>query len=224
MKRLYHLFLIPAVLIISSCKKDEGWGKAYPIPQEVLDYFYFQPGSIWVFQNDKTNAIDTITVFKANKSMSNGFKGDKYEKANSEWLSTIDKYEYHYSMFTQGSAGCIKEGSKWPCYILTCTKLKTGDVFSESFSWFYPFKQGYGGDADHSSQTSTIVMDSFIDSLQLGTKIHYKVMVVKITNSLVANRKDTKFYWAKGVGIIKKENITDGENWNLIYYNTIKDI
>ena len=219
------LFLSLPVLLTNSCKRDNGdWGKSYPIPQEVLDYFYFQPGSIWVFQNDKTNTLDTITVNDASKRLQDGLKGDKYENARSVWYSSLDKYQYHYSVYTQGSAGCIREGSKWPCYMINLSKTKIGDVLSSSYAWFYPFQKGYGGRADFSSQPSQITMDNYFDSLKIADTTYYKVMVVKITNSLVANRKDTKFYWAKGVGIIKKENITDAETWNLIYSNIIKQI
>jgi len=221
MKKLILLLIIitPLVFAVNSCKPDDDFKpQDFPVPQEVLDYFHFKPGSMWIFQNDKTNALDTITVIDASKAMEDGLKGDKYEKARSVWYSSFDKYQYHYFVFTQGTAGCIREGSKWPCYRLKCLKTKTGDVLGESISWDYPFTKDYGGAADFSGQGSTY----FLKDIDIDVDTFKNAVQIFIKKSLVLNRKDVHIFWKKHIGIIKKENITDGENWNLIYYNIIK--
>ena len=65
-------------------------------------------------------------------------------------------------------------------------------------------------------------MANYFDSLIVSGTTHRKVMVANITNSLVANRKEVNFYWAENVGIVRKENLTDNQTWNLIYYQIIQ--
>ncbi|KAB2913522.1 MAG: hypothetical protein F9K23_17000 [Bacteroidetes bacterium] len=229
MKKLYILLLwfIPTTLLFNACDGGEPvpppptnqWPKDWYIPQEVLDYFYFKQGSYWIFQNDKTGEIDSVVVSVNKKQMTTpSSQGESYEVVECYTVSFFDGYTYKYAMSTQGSAGCIKEGSKWPCYGLSCYKYKVGNVLGESISWDYPFTKGYGGVADFSGQNSQYVLQDMYDTLFTFPK----VIKVNITKSLIFNRKNINLFWAKDVGIIKKENLTDNETWNLIRYHIIK--
>ncbi len=216
------MLLAPLCMCLHSCKPEENTPREYPIPQEVLNYFYFKQGSYWVYENDKTGEKDTFVVQQASRAWEDGPKSERYEGATSVQYNKKEQATYTYQVFTQGSAGCIKEGSKWPCYSLNCSKVFPGNVLGDSKSFFYPFKKGYGGQADYSSQKSTITMANYFDSLIVSGTTHRKVMVANITNSLVANRKEVNFYWAENVGIVRKENLTDNQTWNLIYYQIIQ--
>ena len=225
MKKLYLLFALSlaGVFIFNSCNKDDDFeAKDWPIPQEVLDYYYFPAGSYWVFENDKTGDKDTLEVTSRRKYWINGSNGDKYEQADVYINSSLDGYTYHYYVMTQGSAGCIRDGSNHPCYVVRGVKFKIGNVLSESLSLLLPYQKNYGGNADFSSQTSKIIVSNYLDSLEVSPWNFYSIIVINITNSVMANRKDMNFYWAKDAGIIKKENTTDNQTWNLIDYKIIK--
>ena len=226
MKKLYLLFALSlaGVFIFNSCNKDDDFeAKDWPIPQEVLDYFYFNQGSYWVFENDKTGDKDTLTVSSRRKYWINGSNGDKYEQADVYINSSLDGYTYHYYVMTQASAGCIRDAkNNRPCYSMLCSKYKSGNYVGESLNFVYPFQISYSGYAAAPSYNSTFTVEDSKDTLTLNSRKFFKILIFSIKKSVVNQKKDIKFYWAKDAGIIKKENITDSQTWNLIDYRIIK--
>lgn len=224
MKKLYLLLIISfsGVFILNSCNKDDFEPKDWPIPQEVLDYYYFPTGSYWVFENDKTGEKDTLAVTKRRKYWIDGSRGDRYEQGDVFISSSLDGYTYQYYVMTQGSAGCIRDGANHPCYGIYCSKFKSGDYVGESLSFAYPFQKNYSGFASAPTYNSTFVVDSFIDSIVINGDSFFKLLLISVKSSVVNQKKDTKYYWAKGAGIVQKENFTDGEIWNLINYKIVK--
>ena len=102
MKKLYLLFALSlaGVFTFNSCNKDDDFeAKDWPIPQEVLDYYYFSAGSYWVFENDKTGDKDTLVVSSHRKYWIDGSNGDKYEQADVYINSSLDDYTYHYGCY-----------------------------------------------------------------------------------------------------------------------------
>ena len=225
MKKLYLLLALSlsGVFIFNSCNKDDDFeAKDWPIPQEVLDYYYFPAGTYWVFENDKTGDKDTLTVKSRRKYWIDGSRGDKYEEADVYINSSLDGYTYHYYVMTQGSAGCIRDGSKHPCYGINCSKFKSGEYVGESLSFTYPFQINYSGYAGPPSNNSTFIVENVLDTLTIKGIPHLSVLVFTVKSSIVDMKKNTKYFWAKGAGIIKKENTTDSQTWNLIDYKIVK--
>ncbi len=227
MKKLLVL-IIPLLCLtlptLQSCKPDDDYeAKDWPIPQEVLEYYYFKKGSFWVFENDKTGEKDTLRVENTNKYWIDGSRGDKFEQGDVFIKSSLDGYTYLYYVMTQGSAGCIRDGkNNRPCYSIYCSKYKPGNFVGESTFLFYPFQKDYGAQADGSLLTSIVRMVEKKDSMKTETLSFKEVMIVNISNSIVSNRKNMNLYWAKDVGVIKKENLTDNETWNLVRYHIVK--
>lgn len=220
MKKLLVLFALLCIVSFSvnSCKPDDDYvAKDWPIPQEVLDYYFFKKSTFWVFENDKTGEKDTLRVENTNKYWIDGSRGDRFEQGDVFIKSSLDGYTYHYYVNTQGSAGCIRDGkNNRPCYSIYCTKYKPGNFVGESSFLFYPFQKDYGGQADGSLQTSIIRMVDKKDSMEIETLSLKDVLIVNISNSIVSNRKNMTFYWAKGKGLIQKDNLTDNQTWKLI--------
>jgi hypothetical protein len=221
MKKLLVLFALLCIVSLgfNSCKPDDDYeAKDWPIPQEVLDYYFYKKGTFWVFENDKTGEKDTLRVENANKYWIDGSRGDKFEQGDIYIKSSLEGYTYRYYVNTQGSAGCIRGGSKNPCYNIKCAKYKTGDVLGESFVMYLPFEKGLIANGDFSSLSSKLTHIELSDSIDFNSQIFRLVIKINITHSLVANRKDMNFYWAKGKGLIQKENLTDNQTWKLIDY------
>ncbi len=225
MKKLYLLLALSlsGVFIFNSCNKDDDFeAKDWPIPQEVLDYYYFPTGTYWVFENDKTGDKDTLTVKSRRKYWIDGSRGDKYEEADVYINSSLDGYTYHYYVMTQGSAGCIRDGFDKPCYSLLCSKYKSGNYVGENTVLKYYFKIGFSGYADlrpgdKSRYLVADVIDTSINNVNFNNVCKFFV-----NDCFTQNDKDINFYWAKGAGIIKKENTTDSQTWNLIDYKILK--
>ena len=123
---------------------------------------------------------------------------------------------------TQASAGCIRDASTHPCYGMQCSKYKAGDYVGESLNFVYPFQISYSGYAAAPSYNSTFTVEDSKDTLTLNSRKFFKILIFSVKKSVVNQKKDIKFYWAKDAGIIKKENITDSQAWNLIDYKIIK--
>ncbi len=231
MKKLFILFLLylPAMLVFNACDGGEPappptnqWPKNWYIPQEVLDYFYFKQGSYWVYENDKTGQVDSVFVTTNVKTVTTPTsQGERYEVAAIDAVSSLDGYTYKYGLSMQGSAGCIKDGSKWPCYIIDCNKFKTGDVLGSTSYLILPFQKGYGGQANGSFE-SKITMKDTLNDIEIDGKSYLNIVIVNLNPSLTNNKKNYNYYWSKNIGIVKKENLTDTENWNLIRYHINK--
>jgi hypothetical protein len=104
-----------------------------------------------------------------------------------------------------------------------CSKYKPGDVLGESIALFYDFRIGFESFGDFvESDKSRLTIENVLDSLSVNGNNYYNVCKIKITYALIGNRKDIRLYWAEDYGIVKKENITDNQNWNLIHSYIIK--
>lgn len=226
---LFILFTVTLGFWLSSCKPSEtpapnnnNWPKDWAVPQEVLDYYYFKAGSMWVYENDKNGQLDTVVVKQSTKKWGHAQNDEKYEVAETILYSFLEGYNYSYYISMQGASACIKDGSSHPCYILFYEKYKPGDVLGGGISWIFPFQKGYGGAADYSSQTSNLKIIDIYDSLIINTAVYHNIGKINVTNAHIYYRKDINVLWAKDVGIVRKENLTDNETWNLIYHNIIK--
>lgn len=225
MKKLFTLLIltIPILLIIKSCKRGDDDIKEWPIPQELLDYYYFKPGSMWVYENDKTGEKDTVIIKSAFKYWIDGNRGDRYEQAEVTYYSKTEGYSYFYYCNTQGSSSCIRgHRQNNGCYSLRCAKYKPGNYVGESLILSYKFFVGNWGYADLRSDSSKFEIKALYDSIEINTQIYTSVCKVHVNYCLTYQNKDVNFYWAKNIGIAKIENITDNENWNLIYHQIVK--
>lgn len=224
MKKLSLFIVIAVITLISSnsCKKDFQPGE-FPIPQELLDYYYFKPGTFWVYKNDKTGEIDTTVIMDARRGWNEGTKGDKYEQAEVYINSSLDGYTYKYFVYTQPSSGCIKDNKNNPCYVINCIKTKPGNYVGEQIVFTYFIKIGYSGYSGvKGTNYSTFNVLSYNDSTALNGTYYYSVCKFSLIPCFIQNDKNIIFNWAKNIGIIRKENKTDNENWDLMYYQIVK--
>ena len=72
-KILAFVVLIAAILTISSCKRESGGNpesniSIYNIPQDFKDYFYFAPGSYWIYENQRNHSIDSVYIVSRNST------------------------------------------------------------------------------------------------------------------------------------------------------------
>ncbi|HYG14178.1 MAG TPA: hypothetical protein VEC12_00390, partial [Bacteroidia bacterium] len=143
------LFMLLFVVCVNSCKPSEtpapnnnnNWPKDWSVPQEVLDYYYFKPGSMWVYENDKTGQRDTVVATQSTKKWGNGQNDEKYQTAETILYSNLENFYYRYYVSMQGASACIKDGSNHPCYILFYSKYKPGNALGEGMSCVFPFQK-----------------------------------------------------------------------------------
>jgi hypothetical protein len=204
------LFVIPFLI---GCGKQEFQypdSMLWAIPDGALSYFYFQPNSYWVYKNDKTGQLDTQIIVSATRVWFKQAAEQGYERAEVKMQSSFENLSFdHTAVYDVCPDSC--------CW------LQTGKQNEGYFAtWRYPFSVGYSGWSKHTTTDSSrfTVLDKF-DSLLLNNVMFYEVVKINTTKATIFYKKDINMYWAKGIGIIKKENLTDNETWNLIDFNIV---
>lgn len=213
--------LVYIVLIFIGCKSDtveldEDMRKISP---EALEYFYFQPGSHWHYINDKTGDRDTQTVLSTKRKWFMSSANLGYEVVSTTLFSTFENQTIDYDAIWEGCSKQDRDNG-----IKECCWLKTGKPSEGYFStWSYPFVIGRSGVSAFSQGDSSIyTVTELHDSLKLNNTMFYKVVKIKTTNARFYFHQDINMYWAKGVGVVKKEDLTKGETWLLIDYKIVK--
>lgn len=201
------------LVTIQSCTKQEAEETIeYFVPQELLDYFYFQPGTMWVYKNSKTNELDTITVVKTTRNLYQTTKTSKEELVNVYVTSSFIGWGY-----IDRQAVCRG-----------CSGVTNGKAIGCDYSLMYPMGQGYEFYewklypfvAKVDSSSSYVSKIDVYDSLQLSNKLYYKV--VKAHTKNINKQTEMQAYFAKDVGLIKQEIFYDSVTWELIDYKIVK--
>lgn len=219
-KKLYIIILLSFSIgfVFNSCNKDDKEPMEFYIPQELLDYFYFHPSSYWVYENTKTGDLDTVIIRERNKIVFDGYWGDKIEEAKIAYYSKYYKTTNKFSVNTLGTSSCLRNNnfsSSSICYTLISAKSKPSNFIGEARYFSYPFVKEWWGNSSLINKSKFIVED-IIDSVEVDSKYYKNVVKVFINSSMHDESNDVIYYWAKNFGIIKKEDITNSEDWILI--------
>jgi hypothetical protein len=214
--------LVLSVFFLETCKPDDDVNKTYgPYTLgEARDYIDFKPGSWWVYQNSKSGLYDTL-VLKSISIRSQTFTGKNTVIKDMVAMliySTTTKYEYKY--YSSGANPDAKpEYLKNVNFIsLWHGKSKSGDYNGETVSFFYPFDKNHTANISMFESSlihkdTTIVLPKYtIDS----------VVVFKCKDDACWDSYDTKYYWGKNIGLVKKERINNSESWDLVNYIILK--
>jgi len=194
------------------------------INDELKSYLWSKAGSYWIYKNTKTGDLDT--------QVCNGFRYDSTTVKGTESYSkhiTIF-YDYlsksYYSSFTKKTF-YYNSGYKFPnatTLYLENNKITLDGNGSVITPLVYPFIIGTGSD-NGSSITTYKGMDS---TLIIQGKTYFNVAKFEIDKDdiweekLNCIRSNNIYYWAKDVGLVKKESKTCTYSWELIKYNIIQ--
>jgi hypothetical protein len=226
MKLLINIFFILLIaslaITLQTCKPDDDVNKTYgPYTLgEARDYIDFKPGSWWVYQNNKSGLYDTL-VLKSISIRSKTFTGKNTvikDMVNMLIYSTTTKYEYEYYTFGANPDAKPEYLERANFISLIFGKSKAGDYQGETVPFFYPFdSSSTSGTGSH-----TCYYDGFYSSFNLKTKTYNYIQKFYLDQDNTWDRASVNYYWAKDVGLIKKENIKKGESWDLVNFNTMK--
>ena len=183
---------------------------------EAKDYFLFKVGSWWVYEEETTHERDSMYVTEANNDLgSYGF--------DIRIKSALTDYEYHYwPVYNQAVKGCslIKPVSK-RCLYISRSKYTFQDFQGESDVFFVRYIVGdymnTGSDMNY-CPNNKITVGSILDTLILPNNTFQNVVRIDEDCSFVEGKQPTKFYYSKGIGIVRKEFIDSNQVWNLVNY------
>jgi hypothetical protein len=236
-KKLINLLLITTIAI-SCCKKEprpkeeRRYGPTYF--GKYADYFMFKPGSIWIYENNRTGELDTCDLWAIERDTPTFFYEDRQykiwytkEKIDFDIASSI-RYKYYKN--SPSISTIIPYRTTIPC--LNCglsnidSTLKfTIKRFSGDFVFYNPYN--YNGAQNGYYPTYTVGNETFYEVYRFdiggGGLPPWDYWKLPITAT------SASYYWAKDVGLIqimyqgvKTSTINDTAYWQLKNYQVQK--
>ena len=216
-KLILLLSLLP--FILTTCKDDEPqYLGEFRLGAEGEAYIKFEPGSYWVYENDMTGERDSIVMdyYRSKMRHFQGLEREYYrEDISFKWESNNGVYIFNsvhpFADLTPESA--FQSNSRH--WAMPCNR----QVVGPSAIMHMPPTLTSGGGV--SGQLSTHRLTH--DSLQVQGEWYYDVAVFEVDNDPLLDNKPSKYYWAKNVGLIKKEKFKHWTNeyiegWHLVKY------
>ncbi|MES2556446.1 MAG: hypothetical protein V4604_09870 [Bacteroidota bacterium] len=218
--RMTNLFVLTlVVLLISVSCKDKAPKPGGPCTtcqsvSAAKDFFYFKMGSWWVYEEETSHERDSMYVIEANDDV-NGYDFDIRIK------SALTDYEYHYwPIYFSGISGCseVTPISK-KCLFVKESKGNPGDFIGESNCFFIRHRKGEFVSAFNVNfPDNKVYIDDILDTFQLNSFSFPSTIKTHELAKIQDNNQPTNYYYAKGVGIVRKEFLDSNQVWNLVDY------
>lgn len=184
-------------------------------PMEAKLYFSFKMGSWWVYEEETTHERDSLYVTEyVNDEQSPDFSTRIY--------SEREDYYYHYFPWIISSNNCFPNGiSSSKCIHVKRSKGNIGDYIGEDICFFIQHKKN-----DQIQITNVqffgdklTISEVYYDSFTLGDLTFNRTVKIHEDHTFIENNNPTYHYFAKGVGLIRKELLDSNEVWNLVNYH-----
>ncbi|MFD1551911.1 hypothetical protein DNU06_01570 [Putridiphycobacter roseus] len=222
MKKYPFLSLV-VVLIAIQCRKDKSLPYCEEFPQNcveimtVKDHFYFDVGTYWVYQEETTGQLDSQWV------------SESYTQPNVCWFnytinSSITAYYSHItSKLLAGGidSGLVKKDER--TILIARAKTKAGDFVGNSWiaPFYYEMNDSVGNWGGVSSVSYLWVENRYPEFIQFN--LHFiDVIKIRETHNIAEQSQATIHFYAKDVGLIRKELLDSNKVWNLIRDNIVK--
>lgn len=222
---IYPLSLVAIACLFMQCKNkfDE---KKYCVKapsdcktvQEAKDYFAFNEGSWWVYEEETSGERDSCYVtYGSNNTSSSYFVTEIY--------SSYQDYSYnYYADYIENNICSENLPVLSRCLYVDREKGKPGEYVGHGYCFFVNYRKGdnvsinSGGGINDCPNNSLIYEDIF-SSYELGNLTFSKTIKVHELCSYIEGEQPTNHYYSKGVGIIRKELIDSNKVWNLVNYH-----
>lgn len=223
------LLLYMPVLFLISCRKDPnatgGSGTNYgvmPIPQNLMDYSYFKPGTWWVYVDSISGQRDSLYVSSASQGYDTIKESAGYGYTGIfGWfnLRYYNSYGYYYEQYCHASYGIVS--GKTPVFL-----HKNGIQYSspEGTLLFSQFAPGVGAAYGHGDgqNSEAIYCQGTADSIIIAGTIFYNTVCFYNTWQPAERYNKTTTCLAKKIGVVKKHLLDSNQNWQLIKYNIVQ--
>lgn len=209
MKKKILFAISITTLLIASCKKNNADTPAAPIEvkfsAEALAYVQLPLYKYFIYKDSATAALDSVVVTQSNLER---ILMPKYDCGNQQWCWNIPAYYYqNFSLsltkFTATSQELWFTGSAtsqpFSTFLIAASDTS---VLYFSGTFFYPLVSNYQG---------IYTSENFLGSFIVEGKTYNNVLQFINVNTLNTSDpiyKRTNYYWAKSIGIIKREVTT----------------
>jgi hypothetical protein len=225
MKRIPHITLLSILtflLVITSCKDKDPVEKSYcdknpgmcETVLEAKSYFAFKVGSWWVYEEETTHERDSIYVTEfADDPSSPDFDCYMY--------SEYQGFNFHFYPQYIASNKCSYSGvSTNKCIYIHRSKYAPQNFIDDDVCFFIQYRLGDKipiSNIDFPSDKLTIsdILSEYSNNaLSFG-----KTIKIAEDHTFIENNSPTYHYYAKGVGLVRKELIDSNQVWNLVSYH-----
>lgn len=188
--------------------------------REVKDWFYFDVGSYWVFEEENSGKRDSIYVlpeYQANDTGSYYFSTRVY--------STHNDCQYHFwtasaVLSAQNGNNMVEKSIRSTSVTRSKSSVEEGLIGESLCFLFYPeINRFVYNKTSFNAGSNRLTVQNFKNSMSLLGRTFEDVVLMAEDHTVVENSQPTKHYYAKGVGLIKKELIDSNQVWNLIDYH-----
>ncbi len=213
-KLLKYVILILGVILLSTCTHEKDipvdCGDAQTIV-EMKEWVFFKTGTYWIYEEQNTGALDTVTVI----AHSEGTSAGGFETFGTLMHSSFDDYNYDYWFNDSYSGKC--PDNTCICRRVFCSKYKTGNYFGEGGTFFFPIIVGnYIGVGFGGGEGGISEIDAHIFDYMLNNELYLEVLRFYIENCVMENWNDAQYVLARDVGIVEKKSLESNTHWVLI--------
>jgi hypothetical protein len=236
MKRSILYTLLIGVIVLNHSCKNKDCIKNGTCPSEYYkymleegkNYLWAKPGSYWIYKNTKTGDLDTQictsifldTIIKKGTQTYSQHITFEYERLVRTVQSSFDQWVYYDETSKYNPDGTPSKG-----FFYALERQVFGEGIISAFHFPFTDKEISG---TGSEVTSYKGMDS---SLVLQSKTYYNVAKFELDRDdiwypndhpIATRYPNAVYYWAKDVGLIKRQNKSENYNWELVDYHIIQ--
>lgn len=187
---------------------------------ELREWAYFKAGTYWIYEEETTGARDTFTVVNSHDFIT----PDGYVQFDYETTRSSDGYFYWFWFNESWSVDDCNNGC-CSCRRLWCSKYISGDFDGEDFLLTFPtFTGSY---AYQLTFDGKVEVEGYYSSFSVQG-LEFQNVVVQRNDDCVMEQGPgvydyyrTRIFFAKSIGIIRKEISESNRIWNLVEYNIV---
>ena len=227
MKRFYFYIILASVLCLTltTCKhKPEidpeatDCGEATTI-DEMMEWVYFKTGTYWIYEEQNTGTLDTMTVYYDYNGVSS--TGNREFVVKME--SSLDGYTYEYWFNDAWSNKCDTYFTDCFCRVVDCDKFIPGDYAGGNHVFIFPLKVGnQTGQSGYNLEFGPSKIIAHFESDTMHTMVFSNVYEIHQAFSPQHNYEESTYKMSYAIGIIQKIIPQFSENWELIEYQIIQ--
>ncbi len=181
---------------------------------EMMEWVYFKTGTYWIYEEQNTGALDTMTVYYDYNGVSS--TGNREFVVKME--SSLDGYTYEYWFNDSWSGDC----GLFPgcfCRTVDCEKYVIGDFVDGNHNFIFPLRIGNkAGQLGPNLTPGATEIIEFNDTIALDDSLYKDVFTFRMDFSIQHDRKLAYYRLCHNIGIIQKNIPELNENWLLIEY------
>jgi hypothetical protein len=215
--KAFNWFTLFALVIFTSCRPDKPIPFCEEFPEQcvdmekIKDHYYFKTGSWWVYQEVNSHQLDTQWV-------SQGWVDDcNFDMVIKTSRDDYDRHRWTHLLTPSKDCGLVE---KRRLAYIERSKGKAGSHIGTSFiGIFHPIIGDYVYNNSVSFSNNTIKIKNIHNVLtQLSFTFNNVIEYFENSNK-TENNQPVKTFYAKGVGLIKKELLDSNQIWLLIDYD-----